>query len=321
MSTATAIAVLTGLLGAAPAAPTEPAAAPVDAEPLGVRVQLDRKDVRLGEPFELTVEIRHAAAERYSLPASPRLEPFRLLGAGCPRREEGGEAVTTCALRLALFELGLHDLPELMLHAETPTGARVLRVPGPAVTGVGILDPAAPAGSLALKELAPPAPLHVPNWPLALWLAAAALLAGAVALGWRAWRRRAPRGEETPPLPPHERFSRQLDALEEARLAVQGRCPEQLARLSEHVREYVGAVTGQNALDLTSAELLARLSFQPDPRLNLGALRAFLEAADLVKFARAPATSSDAADALAFARALLARTRPRHPAPPTPEGR
>jgi hypothetical protein len=317
---APALATLFALLGAAPA-PAAPVAATPPAEPLAVRVRLDRKDVRLGEPFELTIEVRHATAERYALPAALPIEPFRLLGAGCPRREEGAEAVTTCALRLALYDLGAHDLPELVLRAETPGGGRELRVPGPGVTGIGILDPAAPAASLALKDLAPPAPLHVPNWPLAAGLLAAALSAAAGGWGWRAWCRRSRRVEEPPPLPPHERFSRQLDALEEARLASQGRAREHFLRLSGHVREYLGAVTGQSALDLTSAELLARLAFQPDPRLELRALRAFLESADLVKFARAPATAAEADDALRFARTLLDRTRPRPPAPPGPEGR
>jgi hypothetical protein len=300
---------LRALLAAAPGAPAAATAGPPPAEPLGVRVQLDKREVRLGEPFEVTIEIRHAPVERYSLPVALPVEPFRLLGGGCPRREEEGAAVTTCALRLALFDLGPHDLPPLRLRAETPDGGRELSVPGPTVTGAGVLDPAAPPASLALKDLAPPAPLHVANGPLGAGLLVAALVAAAAWWGWRAWRRRAARVEEPPPLPPHERFSRQLDALEEGRLPGL----ERFARLSGHVREYLGAISGQNALDLTSAELLARLSFQPDPRLDLGVLGAFLESADLVKFARAPASDAEAAQALAFARALLERTRPRPP--------
>jgi hypothetical protein len=177
--------------------------------------------------------------------------------------------------------------------------------------GAGILDPAAPPEALALKDLAPPAPLLVPNVPLAVGLAVAALALAGGWLGLRAWRRRTRRAAEPPPpLPPQERFARQLDALEAAGLAAHGRGREHFFRLSEHLREYLGAVTGQNALDLTSAELLARLSFQPDPRLDLGALRAFLESSDLVKFARAPTGPAEAAAGLRFARELLDRTRP-----------
>lgn len=305
------VSTLLALLASAPGAPAAVPAAPPPSEP-AVRVRLDRREVRLGEPFELTVEIRHGSAERYSLPAALTMEPFRFLGGGCPRREEGGTAVTTCGLRLALFELGPHDLPELRLRAETPEGGRELSVPGPTVSGAGVLDPATPPGSLALKDLAPPAPLHVPNWPLGAGLLAAALLGAAARWSLLAWRRRAALVEERPPLPPHERFSRQLAALEEGRLPGLAH----FSRLSGHVREYLGAITGQNALDLTSAELLARLSFQPDPRLDLDALRAFLGSADLVKFARAPASAAEVVEATAFARALLERTRPRSPAAP-----
>jgi hypothetical protein len=290
---------------------------PPGAEPRSVHVRLERREVRLGEPFELAVEIGHRADETWALPSGLAMEPFRLLGAACPRRAEGDGAVTTCVLRLALFELGAHDLPELALAVSTPEGARELRLPGPSVTGVGILDPAAPPEALALRDLAPPAPLLVPNLPLLVGALALALLGIATAWGWRAWRRRARRAGEPPaPLPPHERFALQLDALAAARLGEQGRGREHFFRLSAHVREYLGAVTGQNAIDLTSGELLARLSFEPDPRLDLGALRAFLEASDLVKFARAPAGAAEAADALAFARGLLDRTRP-PPPPPT----
>jgi hypothetical protein len=309
---------LLALHAAAPAEPAPPAAPePPAAEPRSVEVRLERREVRLGEPFELGIAIRHRPEERYAPPGDLAAEPFRLLAAACPRRDEGGEAATDCTLRLALFDLGPHDLPDLVLRAETPDGPRALRIPGPTVVGAGILDPAAPPEALALKDLAPPAPLLVPNVPLAIGLAAALLAGAAGWLGWRAWRRRALRGEEPPaPLPPHERFARQLDALAEARLAEAGRGREHFFRLTEHVRAYLGAVTGQNALDLTTAELLARLAFQPDPRIDLAALRGFLEGADLVKFARAAAGPPEAEAGLAYARALLARTRP----PPAPAG-
>lgn len=310
-------ALLLALLGAAaPPPPAIPAA-----EPASVEVRLSKREVRLGETFELTVEIRHRPAERYSPDRAFVVEPFRLVGSDCPRRPDGADAVTTCSLRLALYDLGPHDLPGLTLPVETPEGARVLRVPGVTLTGVGILDPGAPPEALALKDLAPPVPLRVPNLPLLLGAVAALGALAAAWLAWRAWRRRALRATEPPaPLPPHERFALQLQALEDARLPGLGRTREHFFRLSEHVREYLGAVTGQNALDLTTSELLARLGFQPDPRLDLAGLRAFLESADLVKFARAPAGAAEAGEALAWARALLDRTRPSPPAPAPPEG-
>jgi len=316
------LALLAAAAGAAGAEGASAGTTPPAAEPRAVQVRLSKREVRLGEPFELASEVRHRPEERYALPAAPAATPFRVLGATCPRRAEGGDAVTACTLRLALYDLGPHELPDLVLAAATPEGARALRVPGPTVTGAGVLDPAAPTESLALKDLAPPAPLMVLNLPLLFGALAAALAAAAAWLGWRAWRARALRAAEPPaPLPPHERFALQLEALVEARLAEQGRAGELLLLLSGHAREYLGAVTGQRALDLTSTELLARLGHQPDPRIDLDALHAFLQVADLVKFARAPAGRGEADAALAFARGLLERTRPPPPAVPPEEAR
>ena len=127
-----------------------------------------------------------------------------------------------------------------------------------------------------------------------------------------------------PPVPPEVRFAGRLDQLEQERLGEQGRGREHFFRLSEAVRDYLGAVTGVNALDLTTEELLEALARQPDPRLPLEPLQRFSETADLVKFARLPADGRACADGVAFARELLARTRPAPavtppaPAPPPP---
>ena len=219
---------------------------------------------------------------------------------------------------MALLALGAVDLPTLRLSATTPAGPRALDVPGPRLTGNGVIDPAVPAEELRLKDLAPPVPLLVPDWRLLWWSLGALALA---LLGWRLWRRwraRQRRGEAPPPpVPPEVRLAARLDELERERLGEQGRGQEHWYRVSEAVRDYLGAVTGLNALDLTTEELLAALARQPDPRLPLEPLQAFSQTADLVKFARQPADGRLCAEGVAFARELLARTRPAMPPAPT----
>ena len=233
----------------------------------------------------------------------------------------------TCRLRLSLLSLGAVDLPALSLAAATPDGPRALDVPGPRLTGNGVIDPAVPNDQLKLKEPAPPVPLMVPSWRL-LWVALGAL--AAILLGvwlWRWWRARRRAGAAPPPpISPEVRFAARLDELEGERLGEQGRGREHWFRLSEAVRDYLGAVTGLNALELTTAELLDALGAQPDPRLPLEPVRRFCETSDLVKFARLPADGRACADGIDFGRELLARTRPApvtlatpaDPAPPAP---
>ena len=196
----------------------------------------------------------------------------------------------------------------------------MLDVPGPRVEAAGVIDPKAPAESLKLRAPAGPVPLLVPTWR-PVWIALGVLAALALAwLAWRAWRRRAARAAAPPPpLSPAERFARRLDALQAERLPEQGLVREFFFRLSEAVREYLGALTGVNALDLTTGELVAALRAQGDPRLDVEALRGFSEDADLIKFARFPAGGYECEAGLRFARDLLARTLPQaapRPAPP-----
>ncbi|HTN51151.1 MAG TPA: hypothetical protein VML50_02010 [Anaeromyxobacter sp.] len=306
---------------ATPPADAPPPAAPAAAHPLSFAARASRAEVRLGEPFDYELEVRHRPEEWYALPAEPSLAPFRAHGGACRRAEQGGEVTTTCTLRLALFALGPVDVPALPLQVQTPAGPAVLGVPGPRVTGVGILDPAAPPESLALRDIAPPVPLLVRSLRRVGW--ALGLLAGVAlaVLGWRELRRRRGiRSEPATPPPPHERLARLLDALEAERLGERGLAREHFFRLSEAVREYLGALLGVSALDLTTAELLGLLGRAGDPRLDPEALRGFLEDVDLVKFARAAAGPGECAAGVAFARRLLARTRPAEAAPPAGPG-
>jgi hypothetical protein len=302
-------------LAAVPATPPVPAAGPPappeQAAPRQVHSRTSAAAARLGEPLEWEIEVRHDPAERYQLGAPLPEGTWRAEPLGCQRVEAAGEATTTCRLRVALLALGAVDLPTLRLDATTPAGPRALDVPGPHLTGNGVIDPAVPADQLELKPLAPPVPLLVPSWRLLWWALGAVALALAGWRLWRWWRARRRAGlAPPPPVPPEVRFAARLDALEGERLGEQGRGREHWFRLSEAVRDYLGAVTGLNALDLTSEELLAALGRQPDPRLPLAPLRHFCESADLVKFARLHADGRACAEGVAFGRELLARTRP-----------
>ncbi len=309
---------LLALLAPAPAAPLPAApAAPAQAAPAEVHSRLSTSTPKLGEPFIWEIELRHRRAESYALPEPLALPPFELRGKACTRAPLGDDSITTCALTLALYQLGGHDLPALRLEAATPEGPRVLDVPGPRVEAAGVIDAAAATDSLELRPPAAPVALVLPSWRIVWWTLGGLAALLAAWLAWRWWRRRArAAAAPAPPLPADVRFARRLDALEAERLHEQGRGREHFFRLSEAVREYLGALTGLNALDLTSGELLDALAAQPDPRLDLAALRAFSEDADLVKFARAPAGGHECAAGLRYARALLAQTTV--PLAPTP---
>jgi hypothetical protein len=317
-----ALALASVAAAAEPVPPAAEAAPPVmeQAAPRQVRSRTSAASARLGEPIEWEIELKHRPTEHYAFEKPLPAGPWRADPQGCQRLEAPGETTTTCRLRVTVLALGAIDLPALRLAATTPEGPRVLDVPGPRLTGNGVIDPNLPAEQLQLKAPAPPVPLLVPSWRL-LWWALGALGLGLA--GWRLWRwwraRRLAGVAPPPPVPPEVRFAARLDELEGERLGEQGRGREHWFRLSEAVRDYLGAVTGLNALDLTTEELLAALTRQADPRLPIPLLRHFSETADLVKFARLDADGRTCAEGVAFARDLLSHTRPPPVAtPPSP---
>jgi hypothetical protein len=293
-------------------APAAPAGEPLfpEAEPIGFHSQADKASVRLGEPVAYSVEVRHPPEEAYALHGKPALSPFEADGVRCRREVEKGEARTTCTMQLSLFALGPVDIPDVLFDVERPSGRARLSVPGPRITGVGVIDPRAPPAMVQLRDVAPPVPLLVASYRLLWW--ALGLVAGAAAAvaAIRALRGARARRQVVVEPTPFERFRRRLASIEAERLPQQGLGDEHVARLSEAVREYLGALSGLPALDLTSAELLSGLRPSPPAGVDLDGLEGFLRQADLVKFARRPAGPEVCHDGLQYARALLEGTRP-----------
>lgn len=281
------------------------AAALAAASPLSVLVRAERTEARLGEPLAYEIDVRHRAGEAYELAGDLDVPPFRGAARGCRRVASGAEARTTCSLSLALFALGPHDVPDVILVARTAAGEEVLPVGGPRITGTGIIDPAVPPERLSLREPAAPVPLLVPTLRPLWWGAGLAALVAAALLARRAWKARARAASGPPPPEAAEaRLRRRLDALEAQGLAARGLGREHVFEVSEIVREWIGAATGLNALDLTTAELVDALRRAADPRVDPEAIRRFGEQADLVKYAREPAGPEECAAATAFARGL-----------------
>ena len=155
-----------------------------------------------------------------------------------------------------------------------------------------------------------------------LWWAAggAGALVVLLGAGWLA-RRRARRAAVPLPVPPHEWAFFALQRLEEDQLVESGRLQEFYFRLSAIVREYIERRFGLMAPERTTPEFLVEVRGHP----ALGGehsrlLGEFLEAADMVKFARYEPAAGEVRGAFGTARAFVDQTTPRGPHDDISEG-
>ncbi|MBI3270216.1 MAG: hypothetical protein HYZ53_14495 [Planctomycetes bacterium] len=173
------------------------------------------------------------------------------------------------------------------------------------------------APSLAdLKPRAGPVTLPRSGLPIAAWLGGAGLLALAGAgVGLTLWRRRRRAGANEKRLSPEEQAYLELERLLASRL-VETDVKLFYVELTGIVRRYLEQKTGLRAPKETTEEFLRDLGrMESFPDADRGRLRAFLESADLVKFAAASPGKAEVEASFGRAKALVGLENPKSQIP------
>jgi hypothetical protein len=263
---------------------------------MGYRVSPDT--VLIGQPFNLFIKVNAPKGVRFEFPSGPDTATQN----GIRPIELRGEKLVSMLgdTAVALYRLVAWDI-----------GAQPLRFPDVRVTFEGQeRRPPLGGASVFVKSVLPAdTTLHVPkparplivlpvfNWLLWLALLAAAI---AVALLWWAWRRY--RNRPRAPVDPYARAQQEFAQIERRRLLEDGRYAEYYAAVIDVVRPYLAArVPGVRRSD-TSSELL--LAMQPRDGIE-SELPRLLDRGDLVKFARADVSLSEAREAGFALRAIV----------------
>ncbi|MBI5548028.1 MAG: hypothetical protein HY901_29460 [Deltaproteobacteria bacterium] len=292
-------------------ADTDPARASAQAAPRAVSAVVSPDQVRLGESFTLTIEVRDSSEVRYELPPDLSLgKEFDLVRITPTRATKDGETVTRFVIEALLFELGEKPLGSLVLSAAGPQGLRRLTIQAPTVTGTGVLPEDQEA---ELHDILPPVEVLVPRYT-ALWIIAGTILATlTLLLLWR-WLKGRPKRVPVAPIvpraPAHERALARLEELQREDLPGQGRAKEFHFLLSEILRDYLGERFGFLALDMTTEELLATLTRTATPGLVYSRFEAWCSEGDLVKYAKLQPTPASCKQAIEDAFGFVRDTVP-----------
>jgi hypothetical protein len=314
-----------------------------------VAAHLDKAEGRVGDVFVLTVTTVGLRAIPTNLPTQLELAPFEVVGAEPALVEEkdlGNNRVSRrFQLRVSVYETGELTLPPVDVTWIDQEGqvAKVKTAPVP----VKIVSLLANEPNPQLKEASGPVTVLRPDYTLAYLgggVIAAALGAALAMVIHRRIKARAAIRPAPPPRPPHQIALEKLDHLARTGFGPDADMQRLYFQLSEVLREYLGARFAFRALEMTTEELVDRLSSRattlmgtlggsPNPPamgsggqsppaphairgVVVGEIAGWLASCDLVKFAKLQPAPGDARGALETAIRIVESTRPRPPSNP-----
>jgi hypothetical protein len=225
----------------------------------------------------------------------------------------------TVVYPLTAWRPGSYELPPLALRLVGDGAATTLAVQLPSFEVRSVL-PADTAGI----EPQPARDVLGPNrlwWPIVLALLLAALVMGGLYYWWRR-RRRPPVEQEVAPaiiVLPRAAALERLAELRRSGLIERGEMKPYYEQLTETLRHYAASLSAAWSTDLTTAELSALPASRRVPHAM--DLLPILQGADMVKFARAPATQEGAWRDLDAAVAWIERAEPEQHAAGTDDRR
>ncbi len=310
--------------GTPAAVPVAPIPAPPAADgPVAVTAKISPDPSQVGDLLKLELTAAYPAGYTVNLPLGLVLDPLHLVSVDESEPESTGQGFRKVfTITAQHFAVGDARVPAFPLTYLGPDGAvQTVQVPPTPFTVSSLLanepDP-------KRQPEDPPVSLEYPNRraEIIIYSAAAALLVGLVGgLLWARWRRRPKPIVLPPPVPAHIVAYQQLDELQKSEMVARGAYQDYYLQLTEIAKGYIEGRFGIDALDRTTDELrraLEQAAAQIAP-LTPKELVRFLQACDLVKFARFAPPGDEAEAALAEVRKMVDDTAPKLADKPVPK--
>ncbi len=300
-------------LAEAPVADAGAAAAANDPDAPTVTARVDKAEVHVGDPINLTITAIGRRGVAVNLPGTIALDPFSVLERKENEQDLGeGKMRREFTLIVAAYEPGAVEIPSVEVTYLGKNGE--IRTAKTTAISIKIASLIANEPEPALKDIAPPVAVHQQDLLLAYIAGGllAALLGGLVTwLIVRKLRARVLMRPGPPPRPAHEVALEKLDRLGAYGFLENADNRPFYFAVSEVIREYLGARFGFDSLELTTDELIAELRRSAGREVLLGEVEGWLSACDLVKFAKISPSVAEARGTLETAILIVTSTRPR----------
>ncbi len=276
---------------------------------------VSRQKATIGDEIVVAADITHDDAFKVEdLPADLQLPPFivKRVERVAPKKAKG---VTADGFRITLtiFDTGRFTVPAIPIRFKDPSGkAGVVHTEKWDIEVFSVLG--MQKESKDIRPLKDPMSLETEAQRRRRWILVAfgvLLLLAAAFAGWLGWKRYQAWLEERKPA--HQKALEALDRLDKKQLIVAGQPKAYYDELTHILKLYLVRRFGAGSLDETTREFLTALAAVPAADSESDTVRSVLNAADLVKFARALPAAEEAKASLEAVRGIVQRTVPVEP--------
>ncbi|MFY7999459.1 MAG: BatD family protein [Candidatus Kapaibacteriota bacterium] len=297
----------------------------VFAQDVRVRALLDTASMRIGEQTRLRLSVEHAPGVQVQFPflADSLVSKVEVIDRTAidSTMQENKSVLERQTFTLTSFDEGAYNLPALTFTYRKPNDPTEYSIQTEpltlAVSGVPLpqapptQDSSATAESENIRDIKPPLAVPRTFLEVAPYLAGAILLFGGIV--WAIWYFRTHRKvtntdtgvQQASKRPAFEVAMEELEKLREERLWQSGAVKEYHTRLADIVRVYVEDTLNVTTLEATTEEIIAELRTKSCPAGTVEILRAVLEKADMVKFAKYEALPDENERSLRLATELV----------------
>jgi hypothetical protein len=273
--------------------------------------RLDRDTAAIGDTirYRLTVTAPETAVVIFPEYSDDRIGDFEISRNGLNELEGDGEMVVERWYLLQGFETGEFILPGAEVKVQVNGEEEVLESPPLGISIESVLKPS--EGERDIRPIKPPVSLAVSyTWIIYLIGGFILLVAVAIFLVKKVFRRREKIIPVPPPRPAHEIAYEQLERIKDENLPAHGMIKEYYSRVSDASRHYLENRFGLRAPERTTEEFLydmASTDYLTVPQQDL--VGEFLNECDLVKFARYGPTENEIERVYSAAVKLVDETR------------
>lgn len=276
--------------------------------------RIDKNTIRIGDVVTYSITVTRSPEVEMIWPGmAANLGAFEIRSYEPPRSEKkNGLIEDRVAYTISTFDVGEFEIPPLTFRytVSDDTTQHLLQTEKLKI----VVESLKPSEAGDIRDIKGPLSLPVSYRQLILWgsiaLAVALLLS---ALYYVYQRKKAGKSllpkKTEPPRPPHAAALEALHDLKSSSLLAEGRVKEYYIRVSEIIRRYIEGRYFICALELTTYELIERLRAADVEPEMVQLIQEFLDACDLVKFAKYRPTADENQQVLERAFEIVERTK------------